>query len=355
MADITHIPNVSVTITLDAAPRTEAGFGYVLLIAKKATSALDGDSIRTYTDAADAVADDTAGDISTFVANAVTVALSQVPRPTGIKVAWIDLVGTETYAAALARIRAVDDDFYGVCIEERTDAAILAIAAAVEATRKVCAVQTDEAGFYTATYPSALAALAAYERTAIVLHDTDAIAADVGWLANRLAYDPDVQSVPWDCPIQGVAANTAAPTAAGRVYAIGHNANVLLPYGGAPLFVDAGVNATGRPLAEILTADWFHARLTEDVAALKVNRAARGSKIPVSAAGQILILALVQSLFQRGVDAGHFLIDEWEAAAVAISDADTDAARLRFTGRAQLAVGARLFTFALNFSRSALT
>lgn len=355
MAGVTHDANITINITLDAAPAQEAGFGTVLYVGPKATNALNGQSIVAYTNVADAVIDEGLGYIDQTTLDAVTAMFSQSPKPATVKVGWVDIVGTETIAAALARISLIDDAWYGVCIHLRTDAAVLALSAAVEATRKICAVQSADAGFLTGTYPAALTALQTRERTLIVWHDSATEHMDAALLANRLVYDPDVLSASWDAPISGVAIYTAAITAAQRAFALANFVNIGRPYGGSAFFVDAGVNATGRPMYEIETADWFYARILEDVAAEKVAHSARGAKLTVDPIGQTKILSILNARGAQGMagQSPHFLA--FEAQAVEITDADRTANRMRFTAQAQDAVSGRIFTFDLNFSRDALS
>jgi hypothetical protein len=226
----------------------------------------------------------------------------------------------------------------------------------IEATRKICVLQSAESDLLAGTLPAALTGYSTKERTAIIYHDTAAQWSDVAWAASRLVFDPDVQSAPWDGGIANVNEYTAAITTTQRSNLIGIGVNVILPYGGVDTFVDPGVNGASRPLYEIVTMDWFYARAIEAVANEKTRHSARGAKITIDVVGQIKIKSLIDALFEQG-SAGaspHFIPGQTECVAVAITQADIDAQRLRFTGRAQIAVGARIFTFTLNFGRTAL-
>jgi hypothetical protein len=215
-------------------------------------------------------------------------------------------------------------------------------------------LQSAEAGLLTGTLPGALAGYATAERTAIVYHDTATEWADVAWACSRLVWDPDVQSAAWDGPIAGVDAYATALTTTQRSAAQGIDVNLILPYGGSDTYVDAGKNGAGRPLYEIVSADWFYARLQERIADQKVSHAARGQKIPLTERGQIKIKAEIDALFEQGVSAGHFVGGQTESAMLAITPADTAAERFRCTGRAQIAVSGRVFSFSLNFGRDPL-
>ena len=354
---VTHIDNISITITLSAAPATEASFTTVLLLVDEAAgtgNGLNGARVVTYTDLAGAQSDQVAGYITTDVVAAVTAAFSQTPRPDKLMVGRVDTGGGESYPDGLAAVRLVNDNFYGVCIDKRTDTEILAMSTTVEALNKLLFIQSDDAAWKTAGYPGTLTALQGRENTAIVYHTTDAQWNDVAWACNRLAFDPDTISAPFDAGVQGVNALSPAPTATEAGHLDDNEANHGLPYGGTVFFMDPGVNANNRPLYEIVTKHWFEKRLEERIAALKTSASARGSKIVVDEGGQAQILGEIAAQFDIGVAAGHFVAGEIKVTPVAISDADRAAQRLRFTGEAQLAVGARLFNFTFNFGRDPL-
>jgi hypothetical protein len=354
MAGVTHNANIVINITLDASPAQEQGFGTVLGIFALASNSLNGATTMTFASVTEAQTAQTAGYISAAALAAVTAMFSQNPKPAQVKIGNIDLVGLETYAAAIARISLVDDDWYAAFIEVRDNTSILAISAAIEATRKICAVQSADAGFLTGTYPAALVALQTRERTLVCWHDTAAQWMDAALLANRLVYDPDVVSASWDAPISGVDPYVAAITTAQRNFALANDVNLGRPYGGSTFFVDPGVNGTGRPMYEIETSDWFYARLQEDVAAEKVNHSARGAKLTVDPVGQAKIKSLLDGRGSQGLGgrSPHFIA--FDSQAVDITDADRTAQRLRFTAQAQIAVSGRIFEFDLNFSREAL-
>jgi len=348
-----HLDNISIAITLAPAPLQIAGFGVPMIIADHTTSTLGGDRIRTYTDTSGAQADNTAGELSAAMLAAVTAAFSQRTPPASVKVGRTDAADAD-FAATLAAIRVVDDDFYGVAAETRVAASQVVLSTAVEATRKFYVLQSADADWLTTGLPAAFSALAGRERTAVLYHDTATQWADFAWLANRLVFDPDSTSAPWDGAVQGVTGYASAPSDTAKGFLDANFANHGLPYGSETFFVDAGVNCAGRAIHEIETADWFYARLQEAVVGVKTAASARGAKIVVGAEGQAQILAEIAALFQRGVNAKHFIAGQTAQTAIAITQADLALGRLRFSGRAQLASSARLFSFTFNFSRTAL-
>ena len=173
--------------------------------------------------------------------------------------------------------------------------------------------------------------------------------------------DPDVQSIPWDRPLKGVTAYTANLTAAQKGFAEANNANLMLPYGGAAAFLDAGVNHEGRPVADVITAHWLKKRLAERLAALKVQESAAGRKISMpptptsSSPGQMQVMGVLTALFAQGVTAGHFVEGQTEVTPLPVTSSDITAGRFRFNARAQLVSSGRLFTFNINVGTDALT
>ena len=349
-----HLDNIVITLTLAAAPAPQAGFGRdLILVDEAAGNTLNGDRTRIYSDVDGAQADQTAGYITAAVVSAVTTAFSQIPRPQDVMVGRVNTGGAETYSAGLTACIADNPDFYGVTIDSRADANILLIAADVEAQRRMFFLQSDDADWLTTGLPGTLTALAGKERSVICYHDDDTEWMDVGWSAGWLAFDPDTDSAPGHREVKGVASYSPLPTDTQKAFLDANNANHGLPYGPAVFFVDPGVNANGRPIYEILTADWFEARLQEDVATLVVNASARGEKIVVDDTGGALVLSLIKKRLAIAIAAGHLVAGS--ATQLPITTADRDAQRIRFSVQGQFAVSGRVFTFTVNLSRDPIT
>jgi hypothetical protein len=340
----THDPNITINITLDAAPAAQVGFSKVLHIVPLATNPLDGLRSKTYTSIADAQSDYDDSQIDAAALAAATTAFSQIPKPAEFMIGYIDIAGAESYADALAACSAFDDSFYGVTIRSRLDADILGVSAAVEATNKIFVAQTDDGDFKSVDLPAGLSALSVRERTAVDWHDEDGKFMDVGHACKFLVFDPDVQSAPGHLGVGGVDPYTTDLTQAEANQIKGNNANVGLPYGGAPFYVDPGKFITGRAMDEIVTADWLEIRLQQDIAVEIVRHSNRGEKVTVDAVGQAKILNTIRARLQQGVQAGHFIAGQVNVRALPIVQSDLDNGRLRFEGEAQLAVSGRLVT-----------
>lgn len=279
-----HSSIISFTTTLSPNPPGRAGFGKVLLIVPKASNSLNSGTTLEFASYAEAQAAQTAGYISSATLARMLVAFSQSPRPAAVKVGNVDLVGSETYAAAFTRILGVTNDFYGVCIDDRTDTIIDAVSDAVEAdgTKQFFFVDEDTS-WLDSGVPSGFSGLVAYLRTSGIWHDVSTAYPDIALACGRLAFDPDERSVDWKQQLVGVANISTALTAAQRGFILSNKINVGLPFGSQTNFLFSGQSISGRAIYEVLSADWFRARVQEDVANLYARAAAFGDKIIVGA------------------------------------------------------------------------
>lgn len=361
-AGATHDTNITVTVTLAPAATQVAGFGNVLLLVPLATNSLNGLRVAVYTSYEDMQTARTAGYISAATLEAGRVAFAQRPKIAKFKVGYVDLAaGTpETYSTALTACIAFDSDFYGVCLDSRVAATITALGATIEAATKrmILVAQNSSSSWLASGLPAGITG--ARDRTAYVYHSADSAWNDVAWACNRLSFDPDTISAPWDGHSLSEVAAITPITEAQRLFVIGNYANLGLPLGGSSFVMDPGVNSDNRPLYEIVTTDWFATRLRERLGAMLVKRANAGQKVPVSAIGQTLCLGVIQGLYDQATagDSPHFIVpDEDDAPIVAedITDADRAARTMRFTVRGQIAVSARKFTINLYASTDALS
>ncbi len=345
----THDSNIQISIALDAA--TAALFGFTPMHVAEIAILTVPERVRAYASAKEVDAD---GDISTTAKDALKAHFAQTKRPGLVKLGVKD--AAETWVEALTAIETVDDNWYGLTCDTRLSADIALISGWVEARTKIFVAQSSEADWLAAgtTLPTGLTGLATSERTAVLFHDTNTEPADCAWLANRLVFNPDTFSAPWDAAIQGVAPYASGITTGQRLAAMSKNCNLMLPYGGALTFIDAGVNLTGRPIYEVVSADWFKIRLEAKIAQAKINASARGEKIPLGAQGVSILRPLVESQFSEGEAAGHFVPGQTLVDFISPTAADIAAQRIRATGRAQLSVGARIFEFDFNFQRTAV-
>lgn len=354
-----HLDNFSFTFTLSPSPPTRAGFGNLLIIAPLATNSLNGDTTRSYASATEAQVDLTAGYIEQVVYDRVALAFTQDGKPSAVKVGAVDLVGVEGWDEAFTRILAADPDFYAVCITSRTAADIVSIGTQIEAegTRQLF-FQSSDADWLTTGVPAAFSTMAAFERSSLIFHDDDTEFHDIAWVADRLSADPDETSADWKALIKGATALTTGLTTAQKGFLEDtNNGNVALELGPAyELFVDPGQNLNGRSIYEILTVDWYRARVREDMAQLFVTLATERRKLVVGAQGQVQVQGVLDGRLQQGANmpSPHFIRGQTRVTPQAIVQADLDNEQMRFKIEAQIAQSARKALFDIYFQNSPL-
>lgn len=353
MALVTHLAAISISISLSAAPSTETPIGPALMLVPQATNSLNGDRYREYTSSTEVATDLAAGYIAASVAQWLNDALDQNPKPEKVLLGRVDVVGGESYGDGYTAVVNAGATFYAVCVATRVDADYLAVNTAMGSDRRLLVVQSNDADWLTASWPAGLSTLEDDETVAVIYHDSDSEAADLCWAANRLAFDPDTTSAPWICSVANVNAY-AAMTSTQRTNALANYANVGLAFGTSSFFVLNGTNAAGRPVAHIVTMHWLESRWSTGLQALIQNHADRGEKLTINETGQAKVLGVLESTLQQGVAAGHFTSRDGFApyiiTPVTITQADIDASRMRFTGQATLAVGAKTLTVTFNLT-----
>lgn len=264
----------------------------------------------------------------------------------------------ESYAAALTAISDADPDFYGILFADRTTAKQLSVAQAVGLTiaggTRLFGFANDDATILTASLDSSFDTLMTSERAVGFYVADTAEWNDVAAFVDRLAFDADFFSVPWHgFPLRVVDDYSDTITAAERTYAIANNFNITLPQGDEDLVVDPGWNAVGRPVYEVVTADWFRVRVQEGINRLIVKKSSRGYKIPVSTGGQAQLAGTIWDVIKTGIAAGHFDADvaQHSVTSETITSTDLENQRFRFTVRVKLAVAGRIVTVTVYASR----
>jgi hypothetical protein len=345
---------VPVDVTIQDPNVAQVSLSEVLFISSDST--LGGtDRVRSYGSYAEVAAALTAGTVSATAAAAAAIAFGQPRKPDAFLIGRRNGAGSETWAAAYAAIIAdpLGATAFGICIDSRADANILAVAAAI-------ATEGERLGFFQANNAdllsgalssSTLAALAGNDFVRLYYHTTDSEYLDVAHAVDRLAWDADEQSVPWNSAVAGVA-TYAELTAAQKAQALANNVNIMRLFGSETRWVDPGRDMESRPGHQQVTRLWFKVRLAERAADLLVTRSAAGLKLPLNAAGQTIVVALVENLLLDGVTAGHFEADQWSVTAEDISSTDISLARLRFSGYARFMNSARVLSFSFDFTSS---
>ncbi len=353
----THNDRIDITVNLATLFNGAASFD-VLYIATDAT--LDGSDVVTYSSIAEVTAAEDAGQISAQASSDLQAMFSQTRnRLSRIKVATWDKAGADTLVDALNDAIAEDSDFFYITTESRVPSEIVLLSADVETkagagSKFFLVVQDDDADWLTSGIPTAWASVEDNEWTAHIYHDDDTEPAAACWLANRASFDVDTDSPPWNSPVYNVADLTSKITQAEKAFIRANSSNVGLPFGTAfDFYVDPGQNLNVRSASQLVTNAWYETRIREALADLIANLSNEGEKLAVSRTGQEQTLAVLNSVFGKGVKAGHFEpltgdTTAWDAET--ITAADQTARRLRFSGRAQTSEGVIQMTLTTNLS-----
>lgn len=340
--------NSTINVFLAAAPPTRASFGLPLwLVDQAAGNTLGGSLTAIYGSATEVRDAESAGELATTTADDLVVAFSQEVPIEKIKVGKVDTAGGQTYGQALDAVAgAVTDasqDFYAVAADTRSATELISIGASVAAMPRIAVLQTSDGDAITAGVPAALAGLVTNgARVALLYHPDNGAPAALSWACARLIFNPDQKSSPWAGPVLGIGSSGIA-TLAERDAASANHINLGIPFSSASYVVSPGVLLDGRPIYERITADWLKARLTEDLALLKLDAMRRGDKIEVSEVGQLAVRGVIRARLDQGVAAGHFPDGQVLVEPQQITDADRQARILRFRTRSQIAADADRF------------
>lgn len=351
---ITHDDLIKINIQLAPVPMQSASFTTLLLLCDEADgTTLGGDRVRVYQSFTEVDADKS-------VLGAKAIAMAQAAfsqrsrRPDRIKIGRVDTGNGESYADGLAAVSSVDNDWFGVCVDSRAVADQLAVAAVVETKHRIFVFQSSDSDWKGSTFPSAYSAVSGARNSGVVYHDTDSVWHDVRWAASRLAWNPDETSASWEAAIAGGTDLAAGLSSTELLNLRDNNANVALPFGSSPHFMDPGCNLEGRAFYEVVTAYWFHDRLQRRIADMKVATSERGAKLGMDPTGLALVQSQIETQFALGVLAGHFVEGQTEVVMQPITDSDLAARRIRARGRAQFLVSGRVFEFDFNFDAQPL-
>lgn len=356
----THEPTtVQINVFLASLPPPRQAFGAPLLIVTDVGNGLGGAVVATYSSSQDVATALAASEITAQTADFVNTAFAQQPRPSQVLVTAAAASG---YELAYAAARASNDSFYGVALDTVLAADVLEVSAAVETdAEKFFVAMSDDADWLTAGVPAAYSAMAGRERTAVIYHDITTEPAALAWLAARLGVaNPDSRSAPWTGRLREILPYTTAITGGQRDLALANQANILLPFGTAPVYLKDGENISGRPVYEILTGDWYRARVREDLIAAKLNADDRGEKIIVgtigqtNSPGQTLVQSILEGRAAQGETASHFVTGQTRVTMNEITQDDIDNRRIRADVEAQIAQDTILFSINVYEQNTAL-
>lgn len=209
---------------------------------------------------------------------------------------------TETLSAALAAIKLVNNDWYGLSCYSHVAADILAVAAVAEAEKKLYGASSSDAGIKsdvgtdTTSIAYSLKA-AAYERTFLLFSGVaNSVYPECGWLSQILVSEPGSYQGAFKT-LNGVTVDSLTTSEYNNVLA--KYANVYVSVAGVNHTYNGRVSS-GEWCDVVRDLDYLEARLKEDIFSTFV----RISKIPFTQRGANIIENEVRKRLQLAVDAG---------------------------------------------------
>jgi hypothetical protein len=252
----------------------------------------------------------------------------------------VETTANRAVADELDAVRNENGDWFGLVITSRVAEDLRQTAAWAETARRLYVAQTADAAVLTTATDDIASELQDASRafTAVIYHASATEYADAAWCAKVLSFSLETTSPTWAFhSLSGVIVDAINDTQ--RDNAIAKNCNVYLALKGQPSTWPGKV-ASGKFVDEIVIAEWFRARLEEDVAQALINASARGEKIPYTDEGFAVFESILRRRYAQGVTAGHFVAEQLVATfprRSEIIDADATARVYRWSASIQLA------------------
>lgn len=228
--------------------------------------------------------------------------LFNLPNPADLKIA--NVTTDPGIVADLAGVEALDSiSWYTLAIDSNSKAEIVAMAAHIEATRKLFIANTIDSAVPLNTASNVLKTLkaAAYARTAVM------------YVANRLLSNAGIAWIAFNAPVIPGSNQWAFETIAGLtvdVLTSGQDAIVRADNGNTYLIL-AGLNQTyagkavnGSFIDIIIGVDWLFANIQVDLLGALAAAASAGRKIPYTDDGVAIIKSLLLARLNIGVANG---------------------------------------------------
>lgn len=203
----------------------------------------------------------------------------------------VNVTPTETWVEALDAVTLVNSVWYALIAETHVQADVEALAAAIQARRKIYGTSTQDTTVPTSATTDIASFLDAgnYGRTFIVyLPTADTEYPEAAWIGSQLAYTPG--SNDWDFK-RGALITVSNLTDTQRTFLRGKNCNMYTTVGGVDIFQDGNM-ADGLPIDEQILVDWLYARLQEGVFFRLIN----SLKVPMTNPGLAIIENEIRSV-----------------------------------------------------------
>lgn len=298
MSEIRDIVNVQ--ITRGTRTITRAGFGTLMVIVDVTDGvATQGFRVKSYSSLTEVAVDWATSD---FAYKAAAAYFGQTPQPLTLKVGIFDdgVAEADTdYSDALAKIDALDSDYYALAIESRVAADVTAFATTAAANKKVFGTSSTDVAILDdqdATDVASVLNIATQERAFVIYSSDAANVPEAAWFGKQLTTDPG--STTWSFKnLATISADTL--TSAQATGAHDKGANTYEAIAGQNI-TRYGTVATGEFIDVIRSIDWLEARMAEQIYFRLVNV----GKIPYTAQGQAIIEADMRVVLDLAVARG---------------------------------------------------
>lgn len=206
---------------------------------------------------------------------------------------------TEGWTDTLNAVQGVNDTWYALTTEDHSEAAILALAAAIEARKKIYGYSTSAADVLTSGDTDIMSQLKAlgYQRTFGMWSSTaDTEFPECAWIGYQLQERPGSNTWAYKT-LTGVTVSNLSDTESANVQT--KNGSTYERVGGLNVTVGAKM-AGGEWIDVMVFVDWLEARLRERI----WFRLANSKKIPYTQAGATILETEVRAQLREGVRVG---------------------------------------------------
>lgn len=207
---------------------------------------------------------------------------------------------TETYTQGLQAIIAYNGDWYAIAIDSKVEGDIKAVAAVIQAERRIFGASTADVGVPDAAVTNDIGSFlrdGGYDRTFLVYHpEAAANHPEVAWIGSQLPEVPGSNN--WAFK-SGAGVQVSKLTSTQISTLTEKNVNYYTRLGGVNMF-RSGCTSEGEWVDTLILVDWIQARIQEQV----FYRLATKKKIPYTAAGALIIEAEIRSVLSQGVANG---------------------------------------------------
>lgn len=206
---------------------------------------------------------------------------------------------TETWANTLEAVQQADNSWYALTIESHVTADVLAIAAAIEAKKKVFGTSSAAADIKTAVTTDLFSQLKAlgYQRTFGLFSElADTQFPECAWIGDQLQEQPGSNTWAYKT-LTGVTVSVLSDTVSTNIK--DKNGSTFETVGGIRSTI--GAKMFGGEFIDVMVfVDWLEARMTERLWFRMTN----SKKIPYTAAGAAIIESEIRAQLNDGIRAG---------------------------------------------------